>query len=107
MEETKYTSLGEFEITYYCTEQYQHICNAGEPYLTATGTEVTPGRTIAVDPSVIAYGTEVVIDGQVYIAEDCGGAIKGKHIDIAVESHSEAIELGITTKEVFVKERTK
>lgn len=27
-----------------------------------------------------------MIDGQIYVAEDCGGAIKGNKIDIFVES---------------------
>ena len=46
-------------------------------YFTATGTKATEGRTIAVDPSVIPYGSEVAVfydDGRIcyYIAEDCG-----------------------------------
>lgn len=40
---------------------------------------------MAVDPSVIPYGSEVLINGHVYIAEDCGGAVKGNVIDIFVE----------------------
>ena len=31
------------------------------------------GQTIAVDPSVIPYGTQVVINGHVFTAEDCEG----------------------------------
>lgn len=96
-------SLGVFQITYYCCEKYPHICNAGAPYKTATGTTPTPGRTIAVDPSVIPYGTEVVIDGHTYIAEDCGGAVNDNHIDIVVETHQEALEKGEHTAEVFIK----
>lgn len=86
--------LGRFKITYYCTEKYEHICNAGPPYQTATGTEVTPGRTIAVDPSVIPLGSHVIIDGHEYIAEDTGGAINGNRIDIAVNTHDEAMSKG-------------
>ena len=72
--------------------------------MTATGTTPTPGRTIAVDPSVIPYGTEVVIDGHTYIAEDCGGVIKGNRIDIAVETHEQALQMGLRSAEVFIKE---
>lgn len=43
------------------------------------------GHTIAVDPTIIPYGTEVIIDGRVFVAEDCGGAVKGNVIDIFVE----------------------
>lgn len=95
-------SLGTFKITYYCCEKYPHICNAGPPYKTATGTTPTPKRTIAVDPNVIKLGTHVLIDGVEYIAEDTGGAINEKRIDICVKTHAEAISLGTTTAEVFL-----
>ena len=87
--------VGNFKITYYCTENYHHICNNGNAFTTATGTVPTPGRTIAVDPKKIPYGTKVVIDGHTYIAEDCGGAIKGNKIDICVTTHSEALQKGV------------
>lgn len=53
--------------------------------MTSTGVIAQEGRTIAVDPNVIPYGTEVLIDGNVYVAEDCGSAVKGNVIDIFVE----------------------
>lgn len=93
--------IGTFTVTYYCTERYHHICNAGPPYKTASGTDVTPGRTIAVDKSIIPLGTHVIINGHEYIAEDTGGAIKGKRIDIAVASHAEALRLGKKTYKVY------
>lgn len=102
-EKEEIISMGKFTVTYYCCENYLHTCNDGNASVTATGTTPTPGRTIAVDSSVIPYGTEVIIDGHTYIAEDCGGAIKGNRIDILVSSHKEALELGIDTAEVFVK----
>ena len=51
--------------------------------ITATGTVPKYG-TIAVDPSVIPYGTKVYIKelDKVFTAEDTGGAIKGNTIDI-------------------------
>ena len=101
--EPEQISLGVYTITHYCKENYPHICNDGDSTQTATGTVPTAGRTIAVDPSVIPYGAEVVIDGHTYIAEDCGGAIKGNRIDIVVDTHAEALQLGKYTTEVFVK----
>lgn len=95
-------SLGEFTLTAYCVENYHHICNNGDATVTATGTTPTEGRTIAVDPSVIPYGTEVVINGNTYIAEDTGGAIKGNRIDICFASHDEALQFGKQTAEVFI-----
>lgn len=93
IESRKY--IGNFTITHYCTENYRHICNNGNAYITSTGTVPTPGRTIAVDPRKIPYGTKVVIDGHTYIAEDCGGAIKGNKLDICVATHSEAQQKGV------------
>lgn len=97
-------SLGEFKITYYCCEAYPHICGTGDG-LTATGVPAEPG-ICAVDPEVIKLGSTVIIDGVEYLAADVGGAVKGKHIDICVESHAEALELGVKTAEVFLEGET-
>lgn len=92
-----------FVISAYCGENYPHICNNGDSSTTATGTTPTAGRTIAVDPNVIPYGSEVIIDGHSYIAEDCGGAIKGNRIDLFFSTHEEALSWGKKTKEVIIK----
>lgn len=61
---------------------------------TATGVEVREG-IIAVDPSIIPYGTVVEIkDIGYFIAQDCGGKIKGNRIDIYFESKKEALDFG-------------
>lgn len=62
--------------------------------ITATGTKATAGRTIAVDPSIIPYGTKIIIAGNTYIAEDCGGAVKGNRVDIFFDTHEEAQKFG-------------
>ena len=95
-----YEYIGECTVTYYCCEAYEHICGTGTG-LTATGIPVAPGM-VAVDPDVIPLGSTVIIDGQEYLAADTGGAIKGNRIDIAVESHQEALQLGIRTATVWV-----
>ena len=61
------------------------------------------GRTIAVDPRVIPLGSKVRMNGREYVAEDTGGAIKGKRIDLFVDSHSEAMKFGKKLIEVYVK----
>ncbi|GGO09136.1 ubiquitin-like domain-containing protein [Saccharibacillus kuerlensis] len=62
---------------------------------TATGTTVTEGRTIAVDPNVIPLGWWVYIEGYGYRkAEDTGGAIKGKKIDMYYNKLSTALNFG-------------
>ena len=69
---------------------------------TSTGTKPTANRTIAVDPRVIPYGSKVVINGQVYVAEDCGGAIKKNRIDIYVATHAEGEAKGTYDTEVYL-----
>lgn len=82
---------------------YSWGCGTGDG-LTATGTVPTAGRTVAVDPSVIMYGTRLVIDGVGgYVAEDTGGAIRGMKIDLFVDSREEAIQHGRRSVEVSIK----
>lgn len=95
-----YQYIGECTVTYYCCEAYEHVCGDGDG-LTATGIPVTPG-VVAVDPEVIPLGSTVIIDGQAYLAADTGGAVRGNHVDIAVDTHQEALELGTRTAEVWV-----
>lgn len=83
-------------------------CCGKDDGITATGTKATAGRTIAVDPRVIPYGSKVIINGITYIAEDCGGAIKSNRIDIFFDTHQEAREWGRRTVEaVVIMEATK
>ncbi|MCI8507737.1 MAG: hypothetical protein HFJ06_04140 [Lachnospiraceae bacterium] len=94
-------SLGKFVITAYCTCRVCCGVYSGGNR-TASGTVPTSNHTIAVDTSVIPFGTKVVINGQVYVAEDRGGAIKGKRIDMFFMTHSEALRWGRRTMEVYL-----
>lgn len=96
-EEPKLVHLGKFTITHYCA--CSRCCGKSDG-ITATGTHVEEGRTIAVDPRIIPYGTEVIIDGETYIAEDCG-SFSGYHIDIYVADHDRALQLGVKTVDVY------
>lgn len=91
--------LGDYQLTYYCSCE---ICCDVETGITATGTPVVEGQTIAVDPSVIPYGTQVIIGGHVFTAEDCGGAVKGNHIDIYVNDHERALGMGVNQADVYL-----
>ena len=102
--EPEQTNSEIYKLTAYCKESYPHICNNGDSTSTATGTTPTVGRTIAVDPQKIPYGSEVTINGHTYIAEDCGGAVKGNRIDILFDTHQEALNFGVQYAEVFIKE---
>ena len=69
---------------------------ANDP-ITSTGTKPRPYHTLAVDPRVIPYGTRVYIPefNKVFIAEDCGSAIKGNRIDIYMNNEFECRQWGI------------
>ena len=69
---------------------------------TSTGRGLRKG-IIAVDPMVIPLGTEVYIAGYGHaIADDQGGSIKGNVIDIAFDSHGEALRFGRRTVKVYI-----
>ena len=99
--------LGEFKLTAYCS--CEKCCGSwafdrpdGVVY-GASGNELKSGYSIAVDPSVIPYGTEVVINGVTCRADDCGGAIKGNRIDVYFNDHKEALEFGVQYANVFME----
>jgi len=92
-------------ITHYCSELYPHICGTGNG-ITASGREIEPYVSVAVDRSVIPLGSEVMIDygdGEIhyYRADDVGAWVNGAHIDVAVTTHDEALQLGIKTATVW------
>ena len=97
----QYTSLGTFKLTAYCA--CSKCCGkwAGSP--TASGAMPKANHTIAVDTSVIPFGTKVMIDGfGTYVAEDTGSAIKGNKIDIFFADHQTAWNFGVQYAEVFI-----
>jgi 3D (Asp-Asp-Asp) domain-containing protein len=92
-------------ITHYCSELRPHICGTGDG-ITASGRRVTPYVSVAVDPSLIPLGSDVLVDygdGEIhyYRADDTGGGVKGKHLDLAVETHSEALQMGVKKATVY------
>lgn len=63
--------------------------------ITSSGTRVTEGRTIAVDPKIIPMGWWVYIEGIGFRrAEDTGSAVKGKKIDVYFDSEAYATKFG-------------
>lgn len=92
--------LGVCEITAYCA--CSKCCGKSDG-ITATGTHATQGRTVAVDPSVIPYGSVVIINGHEYIAEDCGGGIDGTQIDMFFNDHQDALNWGRRWLDVYVR----
>ena len=64
---------------------------------TASGKKAKQGRTIAVDKRKIKLGSKVQINGKTYVAEDVGGGVKGKHIDVFFKSHKQTKRFGKKT----------
>jgi len=95
----KLLSMGECKITYYCSCEE---CSGKWGTQTSTGNHCEEGRTCAVDPDVIAYGTRVKVGNQVYVAEDCGSHVVGDHIDIYVDDHEVTERLGVQYKTVYL-----
>ena len=63
-----------------------------------TSTMIKPKwGVIAVDPRVIPYGSIVYIPyfDKYFVAEDCGGGIKGKKIDIFMDSEAKCRQWGV------------
>ena len=97
--EPTYISLGYAKITAYCS--CKKCCgkwalnrpkdeNGNDIVYGASGNVLVPGYSVAVDPKVIPYGSKVYINGQEYIAHDCGGKIDGNDIDVYFSDHKEA-----------------
>lgn len=109
--ESKKESLGEFKLTAYCS--CEKCCgkwamnrpkdeNGKDIVYGSTGTVLVAGTSIAVDPSVIPYGSQVEINGHTYTAHDTGGAIKGNRIDVYFDNHQDALNFGVQCAEVFL-----
>ena len=52
------------------------------------------------------YGTRVKIEGYgdtIFVAEDCGGKVKGMHVDVFKSTHSETINVQQHRKIYVVK----
>ena len=78
-------------------------CGGYADGITATGRDaLTAG--VAVDPTVIPLGSRIDIphynrgnnkNGSWILADDVGGAIKGRRIDVRFKTHEEALNWGV------------
>ena len=88
------TYLGNFTLTAYCNCA-QCCGTAGN--LTASGTVPSAGRTVAM--AGVPFGTQLLINGNVYTVEDLGTPYG--HVDIFFGSHSEALSFGLQHADVY------
>lgn len=94
-----------FLVTGYCSCE---DCCDKPPYdewygMTATGKKAKWG-TIAVDSEIISLGSALKIEGfedTIFRAEDVGGSVKGKHIDIWFPDHQQALKFGKQMKHIW------
>ncbi|WAH35724.1 3D domain-containing protein [Alicyclobacillus dauci] len=106
------TQKGAFLLTAYNLDKRSTGKSPGDPGfgITATGTLAETGRTVAVDPRIVPYGSLLYIDGIGWrVAEDTGGAIRGHHIDVLVDSRQKAMVFGVKRDcqvKVFIPNRT-
>ena len=93
---------GEFTVTYYCGEDYPHICGTANG-VTSSGATAFAGVTVAADPSIIPTGTYIYIKGVgMRVVQDTGGGIQGNKLDVYVDTHDEALENGIHEASVWI-----
>ena len=77
--------------TAYCTEQRQHICGEGRG-ITASGQPIQADVTVAADQTLLPYGTVLYIEGVgIRIVQDKGAGVQGYHLDVAVDTHENAL----------------
>ena len=90
--------VGEWTITAYCS--CVECCGS---WGNATASGVTPcsGHTVACN--ILPMGTQVMIDGIIYIVEDTGWTPYGDAwIDIYFDTHEEALAYGLHTTSVYI-----
>lgn len=89
--ETKKVNLGTFKVYAYSSGG-----------ITASGARTKANHTVAVDPKVIPLGSKIMVNGKIYKAEDTGGAIKGKKLDIYMPSESACRNWGVRNCTVYL-----
>ena len=108
---SNYEYIGTFTCTAYCPcgqccGMYAYNRpkdeNGNDIVYGASGQVLTPRKSVAVDPSIIPFGTVLIIDGEEYIAQDTGG-FHGYHLDFYFATHDEALAFGRQTKDVYIK----
>ena len=85
-------------ITHYCP--FSCCCGEYATGYTANGSLATPNHTVASGED-LPFGTEVLINGQVYVVEDRG--VNPGEIDIFVSDHDTALAMGLYYTDVYVR----
>lgn len=95
--EPSLTYLGNYTITFYCPCEI--CCGEWATGCTASGVMATEWHTVA--SGQFDFGTELYIEGLGnFVVEDRG--VEGNHIDIFVNDHQQALDLGLQYRDVYL-----
>lgn len=97
-EEPEWEYYGECRITHY--DAGPCCCGEWATGYTASGTLATVNRTVATGED-LPFGTELLINGQVYVVEDRG--VGPYEVDIFVEDHETAVAMGMYYTDVYIR----
>lgn len=89
--------LGSFKLTAYCSCPI--CCGPWSGGPTASGKMPTEEHTVAM--AGLPFGTELIINGQVYTVEDRGTPYG--HVDIYMNDHQQALQFGVQYADVYLK----
>ena len=70
--------------------------------VTARHMPLIPYHTCATDWSVLPEGSFVYVDGQIWVAEDYGGHVQGKEVDLCVKTPEEVEAWGTQYMDIWV-----
>lgn len=95
----RWESLGKWKLSFYCPCRQ---CSSGWGYQTSSGATCVEGVTVAC--AILPAGTRVKIEGYgERIVQDTGAGVRGQHLDVFMESHSECLRHGLKYREVWIK----
>jgi len=95
----RWESLGKWKLSFYCPCRQ---CSSGWGHQTSSGATCVEGVTVAC--AILPAGTRVKIDGYgERIVQDTGAGVRGQHLDVFMESHSECLRHGLKYREVWIK----
>lgn len=101
LKQNKVAYIGKYKITYYCACKQ---CCGKDNGITASGTRVQEGVTVAADTSKLPFGTKIYIQGIGWrTVQDRGGSIKGNRLDIYIPSHNDPMPYNVQNLDVWVE----
>lgn len=89
--------LGSFKLTAYCSCPI--CCGPWSGGPTASGKMPTEDHTVAM--AGLPFGTQLIINGEVYTVEDRGTPYG--HVDIYMNDHQQALQFGVQYADIYLK----